>query len=52
MVSGSFGEVRACTHKKTKMKRAVKIFKKKALQGDSEVKSMIATEFTVLKKLV
>ena len=49
-VTGAFGEVRLCTHKKTNAKRAVKIIKKSFLKGKEEVRFL--AEIEILKQMV
>lgn len=50
MFLGAFGEVRLCTHRKTEVKRAVKIIKKSFLKGKEEMKFM--SEIQILKQMV
>ena len=47
---GAFGEVRLCTHKKTGIKRAVKIIKKSYFKGKDQKKFL--DEVEILKTLV
>ena len=47
--SGAFGEVRLCTHRKTGVKRAVKIIKKSFLQGKEETRFL--SEIELLKNM-
>lgn len=44
---GAFGEVRLCTHRKTGVKRAVKIIKKSFLKGKEEMRFL--SEIEILK---
>ncbi len=48
--SGAFGEVRMCTHKKTGIKRAVKIVKKSFFKGKEQKKFL--DEVEILKQMV
>ena len=48
--TGSFGEVRFCTHIKSSSKRAVKIFKKEAIASD-KAKKQFQNEVSILKVL-
>lgn len=45
--TGAFGEVRLCTHRKTGVKRAVKIIKKSFLKGKEETRFL--GEIDILK---
>ena len=48
--TGAFGEVRVCTHRKSGIKRAVKILKKNFLK--EEEKNKFFHEIEILKKMV
>jgi serine/threonine protein kinase len=49
-MKGAFGEVRLCTHRKTGVKRAVKIIKKSFLRGKEETRFL--SEIEILKTMV
>lgn len=49
-ILGAFGEVRLCTHRKTGVKRAVKIIKKSFLRGKEEMRFL--SEIEILKSMV
>ena len=48
--TGAFGEVRVCTHRKSGIKRAVKILKKNFLKEEEQKKFFY--EIDILKKMV
>jgi len=48
---GSFGEVREAVQKKSQAKRAVKIIKKRVLESEEMLKTMLEDELAILTKL-